>query len=296
MKLKKTFKRIKEKIVKKILEILIYFEQKRIGKCEVVLDKGKIIINIYVSQKCLYDNNVYFIKPKVPNSTVNYIINDLYIYKKIKIISSDNSNVIIKNSYIDSPINFIGGKIELENNIYTKENIKDNTGTSIGGTVNHIKFKNETIYNKGLVISFKANKFELEDSKINIFDTSLDIKYIIVKNSSINLNKLEFLNNEVSYFKESNVKSNFMKTSTKKLINKKSKIKTFALDYNGKMVNTGELLRLDTTSLDSEKNLRSNLTTKLIKLKENLENSKKQILEKVCEDLEERKVKKYLKK
>lgn len=301
MKLKKRFKKIRGKLAKRILEILIYFEQKRIGKCEVVLHNGKIIINIYVTQKSLFkDSKKYFkckmfIKTKIDNSTTNYILDGLDINRNISIVNFD-SKLIIKNCKINAPIDLSVRKVEFENNIYPLKKIIDFAGTSIGGNAHYLKFKNENIDNNKLVLSFKSKKFEIENSDLNIDDINLDTKYLIVQNSDIKLNQLEILDSEVSYFKDSNVKSNSAEINTGNFVNKNSKINTFTLKYNGKIIDCGNLLKINTTPLDCEKYLRATLTSKLIKLKKQLENSKKQITEKVCKDLDERKVKKYLKK
>lgn len=301
MKLKKRFKKIRGKLAKRILEILIYFEQKRIGKCKIIFRNGKINIDIYASQSALYRSKrgyyfiKNFIKPRMDNVEVNYILDGLNINKNVSIVNFD-SKVIIKNCKIDAPIDFSVHRIEFENNKYTNLNVKDYSGTSIGGNAHYLKFKNENIDNNKLVLSFKSKKFEIENSDLNIDDINLDTKYLIVQNSDIKLNQLEILDSEVSYFKDSNVKSNSAEINTGNFVNKNSKINTFTLKYNGKIIDCGNLLKINTTPLDCEKYLRATLTSKLIKLKKQLENSKKQITEKVCKDLDERKVKKYLKK
>lgn len=301
MKVKKKFKRIIGEIAKKVLEILIYFDQKRIGKCKIILRNGKINIDIYVSQSALYRSKrgyyfiKNFIKPRMDNVEVNYILDGLNINKNVIIVNFD-SKVIIKNCKINAPIDFSVHRIEFENNKYTNLNVKDYSVTSIVGNAHYLKFKNENIDNQKFVLSFKSKKFEIENSDLNIDDISLDTKYFIIQNSDIKVNQFDVLNNEVSYFNGSDIKSNCLKVNTKKFVNKKSKIKANKLDYNGKIMDSEVLLEIVTTNLDSQKNLRATLTSKLIKLKENLENSKKQIVEKVCKDLEERKVKKYLKK
>lgn len=266
-----------------------------------MLHNGKIIINIYVTQKSLFkDSKKYFkckmfIKTKIDNSTTNYILDGLDINRNISIVNFD-SKLIIKNCKINAPIDLSVRKVEFENNIYPLKKIIDFAGTSIGGDAHYIKFKNEKIDNKRFVLSFKSKKTEIENSNLNLHDISLDTKYFIVKNSDINVNQFDISNNEVSYFNGNDIKSNCLKVNTKKFVNKKSKIKANKLDYNGKIIDSEVLLEIDTTNLDSQKNLRATLTSKLIKLKENLENSKKQIVKKVCKDLEERKIKKYLKK
>lgn len=300
MKLKNTFKRIIGKAGKKILELLIYFDQKKIGKCEVYFNNNKTIVNIYVTQKGLYKGkrNYYkhmiFKKPSIDNAEVNYILDGLDINKQLSIANWD-SNVIIKNCYINAPIEFSSASIEFENNMYSKRNIKDYTDTSIGGVSSYVKFKNENIDNKNAIISFKTGKFEIENSDLNIDDISLDTKYFIVKNSDMKLNQLEILNNEVSYFKSSKIHSNLIEVITKKFINKNSKIFANSLSYNGKVINNGELLKVSTDSNKSVRNLRAVITNKLYALKERLDEEKNSIMKKVETNVKNSKVKKFVK-
>lgn len=107
---------------------------------------------------------------------------------------------------------------------------------------------------------------------------------------------MEILNNEISYFKDSDLKSNSMKINIENFVNKKSKICTCILDYNGKVFDNEQFLSVNKVPEESEENKNAIITSKLKELKDFLEKRQQQILSDVENHLKKCKIKEFSKK